>query len=772
MRKVIVAIVSTALLGIVYTVSGPTTAAQAAIDPALAGTSADQAAGSCWEIKQLRSAAASGTYWLLTPTMAQPEQFYCDMTTDGGGYVLIGKGRDAWVNDYEGKGAASSLLSPDTSPMSATTVQLSAGKIDQLLNGGRVDALSEGIRMRRATNTGGTAWQEARVRYSGRSRWAWTVGAEWPLTDFSFDGVSGTGGTAPTFGLDQAFRRVVNTTSQAMGYRVGFAYGTQVAGSNSATSFLYSATNGAGNAIPYTTVWIRPRILSTDPGFASLPDAGTAGKSRPNGLRSTAIVPTWGVNGTAGSTLDEGNVEVQAFTQSGTTMYVGGNFRYVQQDDAGTGRVEQPFLAAFDVNTGNWISTFRPVLNEQVRALAVLPSGEVLAGGDFTTVGGAAEPALVALDPVTGARSGSWNVNLENRVSGEALRVRALDVAGGNVYYGGLVSHVSGGTNTTTARYMRGLGRVSAADGTPSVGWNPNLNGPVADIDVGNDGSRVYAAGNFTTSNGTAAFKAAAISTGATAALVTPAWSPTWSTSNATYQQAIEETGDRVWVGGSEHSLFQFDRTTFARIGGNIWKRAGDVQAVAQDRGMVYAGCHCDNYTYSDAYTWRTLNPGWTQADAVGWFNVFDAATGAVLPSFVPTFRMRLDSGIWAIKADSNGTVWAGGDVVTVRTPAQQARWSGGFARFPLVDTTAPATPGNFAVTGQTSTTVTLSWSTVTDVGGGVRYQVIRDDRPIASTTSNVGSLTVPKGGSGRYYVRATDAAGNYSASTSVLLAP
>ncbi len=764
-RATMSAIVCSSLVGLTY-VTGTTAAV--AVDAATAGLTADQAAGSCWEIKQLRPAATTGAYWLLTPKMAEPQQFYCDMVTDGGGYVLVGKGRDAWVTSYEGKGAASALLSPDTVPMSSTTVQLPADKIDELLNGGRVDALSEGIRLRRATNTAGSTWQEVRVRYASRSRFAWTFGAEWALAGYSFDASSGTGGTSPSFGLDNSSRRVVNTTNAAMGYRVGFAYGSSVTGTNSATTFLYSSTNGAGNAIPYTTMWLRPRVLSTDSGFTALADTGVAGKLRPTGLRSTAVAGTWGVNGTAGSTSTEGNVEVQAFTQSGNTMYVGGNFRYVQQDSAGTGRVEQPFLAAFDITTGNWVSTFRPVLNEQVRALATLPSGEVLVGGDFTTANGLAEPALVALNPTTGANSTTWNVNLENRIAGEVLRVRALDVSGTTVYYGGLVSHIAGGTRATPV-YMRGLGRVSTANGTPTTGWNPNFNGAVADIDVSQDGTRVYAAGSFTTANGVAALRAAAVSTGATATLATPAWNPTWS-SSTNYQQAIEETSGKVWVGGSEHSLFQFNTSTFARTAGNIYKTNGDVQAVTQDRGVMYAGCHCDNFTYSNAYTWSALSAGWTQADAVSWFSAYDINSGAVAPSFVPTFTMRLNQGIWALKADSTGTMWAGGDVVTVRTNAQQARWSGGFARFPLADSIAPNTPANFRVTSQTATTVTLAWNTVSDVGGGVRYQVLRDDRAIASTTANTLTLTVPKGGNNRFFVRSTDSAGNVSATSPVLL--
>ena len=89
-------------------------AAAAAIDPAVLGTTPDAAAGSCWEIKQQNPSAADGDYWLLTPAMNAPQQFYCDQTTDGGGWVLVGKGRNGWDKNNTGQGKASELLTPDT----------------------------------------------------------------------------------------------------------------------------------------------------------------------------------------------------------------------------------------------------------------------------------------------------------------------------------------------------------------------------------------------------------------------------------------------------------------------------------------------------------------------------------------------------------------------------------------------------------------------------------------------------------------------------------
>jgi len=69
----------------------------------------------------------------------------------------------------------------------------------------------------------------------------------------------------------------------------------------------------------------------------------------------------------------------------------------------------------------------------------------------------------------------------------------------------------------------------------------------------------------------------------------------------------------------------------------------------------------------------------------------------------------------------------------------------------------------------QTDSDVTLAWQTVTDAGGGVRYQVLRDDRVVGYSSDNAGSLTVPRGGNNRFFVRSSDAAGNLSPSSPVV---
>lgn len=72
--------------------------------PAADGLTELTAAASCWEIKQNDSDADDGVYWLLTPAMTQAEQFYCDQTRNGGGWVLVGRGREGWATATAGSG--------------------------------------------------------------------------------------------------------------------------------------------------------------------------------------------------------------------------------------------------------------------------------------------------------------------------------------------------------------------------------------------------------------------------------------------------------------------------------------------------------------------------------------------------------------------------------------------------------------------------------------------------------------------------------------------
>ncbi len=90
-------------------------------------------------------------------------------------------------------------------------------------------------------------------------------------------------------------------------------------------------------------------------------------------------------------------------------------------------------------------------------------------------------------------------------------------------------------------------------------------------------------------------------------------------------------------------------------------------------------------------------------------------------------------------------------------------------ATCPLPDTQAPATPGNFRSTGQSTTSVSLAWNAATDDTGVTGYGVYRNGNLIASPTGLTTTVTgLACDTSYTFAVDAADAAGNRSPQSSV----
>ncbi|GAA3200704.1 fibrinogen-like YCDxxxxGGGW domain-containing protein [Actinocorallia longicatena] len=744
------------------------------------GTTALTAAPSCWAIKQSLPAATDGVYWLQTPKLVTAQQFYCDMTTDGGGWVLVGRGREGWNFGYPGQGTAAQVRNTPSGTGAFTPAALPGDTVNGLLNGTPVKDLPDGVRLKRATNAAGTAFQELRWKLLKPSGWSWTFDGGQQLASASFGAnvYTDAGLTTASISKDSVAlpaQRVITTEASNKNYRKGFGHGTRVTGgSNAATNYLW--TNASeGSPIGFTQVWIRPKTTTSD--YGTVPDAGLPAAENTPLVSGQTTPVTWGVTGIAGGGSGEQNIEVQGLAVLGNVLYVGGKFQYVQKGATpGAGeKVEQPYLAAFDVTTGDWIPSFRPVLNGQVWDVQAA-GDKIVIGGEFTSVNGeAGTTGLAAVDPVTGAPVPTWHAPVTLSDGSPAL-VRAIDLEGNWLYVGGNFTRISGGDPIGNQITLSRTARVSVATGAPDGAWKPQFNGSVIELDA--TPTRVYYGGYFTQFAGAPARKLAVITTSTPPAQVAglndQSWLPSTSNVDKQYRQIIREVGDRVWLGGSEHDFQVYSADTFTRITGSISRAGGDMQAGVDIDGVMYGGCHCWNFMYSDAYSYPDpATGGFSTVNQVWGIGAWDATTGQFLPNFNPSFDTRIGVGPWEMIADSNKCLWFGGDVNRGSWDAAAGayQWLGGFGRFCGIDHTAPAVPTQLRVGTQDATTIKIQWTgTLNDTS--VKYELLKDGRVIATNVAGWSYTDTLDGASHRYVVRSMDAAGNRSASTPVLVAP
>ncbi|MGI8755458.1 MAG: fibrinogen-like YCDxxxxGGGW domain-containing protein [Acidimicrobiales bacterium] len=775
-KRVILGVAALALLGAIPVINAVRPdAARAATTAPGDGTTSITAGASCWGIKQQYPASTDGLYWLLTNGLQRPSQFRCDMTTAGGGWVLVGRGRQGWTFSPTGQGSPTTLRTTSDGAGAFAPAALDTSTIAGLLNGVAVSDLTDGIRLERATTADGTGRQDYRLFPKYRN-WTWSLHGGQLLNQVTVNGTTYAGsntydtlgnkygqtanGLAGHQGTDRLFTWPwVNHASQK-----GFSFGDGVAGgSNAASSFLWTSTT-ENDPIPFTRVWVRPRIANDAAGFTPIPSNGFPAEPKASTLKNRSELAAWGVVGldhTNEPNIEPYNTTVLQLKVVGDTTFVGGRFSGVQNGPTAS-PIAQKYLASFDLD-GNWRSGFRPVLDGRVWDMVPTPDGKLIIAGDFTSVNGAPNTSGIAkIDPVTGAVVAGFKANA-TKMAGARPLVRALDITGDTVYAAGSFTTFTGGTyNPITVSSAISF---RSTDGQPG-GWRPRLSGSAVRIAVSQAGDRVLMGGYFNAVNGDANHGYFAITdagTGVPVPGIGP-WQPSVG-SNAKYQQAVADLGDgRILVGGSEHDfqLYNRDRTTL--IDSNITKQGGDLQAIAHIGNKLYMGCHCTTWLYQGTNNWSSPS-GFRSIDPINLVGQLDASTFEYDTSWYPSSLKGVKSeGVWAIDGDSRGCLWVGGDLVRGGYSGNVANdWLGGFARFCATDSTPPTAPSDLRSTVNGSS-VTLNWGASTDASGAVSYDVYRNDRVIATVWGT--TFTDPEvSGNVRYTVRATDATGNRSAS-------
>jgi hypothetical protein len=791
-RKSLVLVVALTLVASTLTaglVSSVTQAPAAAAGVPRNGLTSQTASPSCWAIKQSYPTSPDGIYWLWTPTLVQPQQFYCDMTTDGGGWVLIGRGREGWSFPYWGQGSPAAIRNTITGTAAFDPAALPTPTVNGLLNGGRMDALTDGIRLRRATNTAGSTWQEVRMRVKTYGSWSWAFGGGIFLSSIKFDNTTTNFSNSVYRTNTTANTQVANDTRRVWtwpdatthGGTAGFSFGSNTNGSTAATSYLWQYSGQSGNAIPFTQVFVRPQISEASiaaAGASFAPDTGLPASSVPALLDRQPSNGPWAFTDiNMGAAIPDLMVAVKGIAQIGNTIYMGGKFRNVQRGVGGP-KYAQSYLAAFDKDTGEWIPSFNPVIDAPVLSLKASPDGtKLFVGGEFTNVNGVAgTTGLAALDPTTGAPVSGWT-GYVSRPTG-SYDVRAMDVQGPWLYIGGNFTRVSGGATDFVGPLNNAarLARLRLTDGRPDWNWLPGVNTAPWDVNVSKQGDRVYAIGAFTTLNGAtlATPKLAVVDTVTGAAVPgLQGWQQDAPTS-AEPSLAVLEVGDKVYQGGSQHYLHQYNRATYGLERSHETRQGGDYQALAYKDGILYGASHGDNWQYEDTNTWPDP-AGYSQVNPYNLIGAYDTNNNLeVVPEFQPA-RIRQagagGTGPYALTFDTNGCMWAGGDILVDGAPSSP--YYGGYARFCPRDTTPPATPPN-AKASVAGNTVTLSWNPSTDNStDALQYEILKDDPTfgtiVAGTTYDRNWTDTNVVGTTRYFVRALDSTGNRSATTATI---
>ncbi|MEM9201525.1 MAG: putative Ig domain-containing protein [Actinomycetota bacterium] len=462
-----------------------------------------------------------------------------------------------------------------------------------------------------------------------------------------------------------------------------------------------------------------------------------------------------GVIGFRQSAVSSQTWRVRGFAQIDDVMYVSGSFQQVRESPNGGAVHDQAYLAAFDVDTGAWISTFRPVLDDVVWDIAATDDGRLVVGGEFDTVNGEARTGIVMLD-TDGNIDNSFVTSVTNVGSTYEPSVRSVEVDGGTVYLAGDFNRI------VDDQYAHGayrVGRVNLSNGRMQQSWRPRVSGGgIFDLEIDPSNGVVHIVGSFTSVqavSGTAAAAAVDINT----ASVMP-WSQfAFNEMGGNLQYGAALLGDDVWVGGSQHFLQRLDADTYERqsfyvtsgqpgtidpVIGNYESTGtgGDYQFVVTVDDQIIAGCHCHSGHHTS-----------TTDDNINVLNrpvhAYNAA-GERIDWFASLYTWN--EGPYGAGGDTNGCLWVGGDFTGNVD---------GFARFcPFSETTSVISRPFSSVIGDDQAVEFRARVSDPTATTSIELRVINSDgnylRPNGQFNANSNPLPATTSGTGTRVLRAS----------------
>ncbi len=356
-------------------------------------------------------------------------------------------------------------------------------------------------------------------------------------------------------------------------------------------------------------------------------------------LPNLAKIPGTGVGAAVATWVPAPDSAVRSLAVSGFTLYVGGDFQQV----GGIARAHLARLATAGIGTPD---AWNPSANASVYALSVVVSGfggdGVIAGGNFTEIGGQTRNRLAKLSTTTSTVDPAWNPSVNSTVT-------SLTNDGVSIFAGGYFTMIGNLARNRVAKLP-----VSGS-GVPVAAFNANANDFVESVSLVSN--TLYIGGWFTQCGGLARSRVARVS--AITGAIDADWNPgpvssAPSGAGAAIVYAIRGRSDGVATfGGSFRNAAGQTRLSLARIEADATsllathaERAGEVLAFArQSNGGILVG---GNFALVDGQPRSSL--------------LRLLPDGTLDPQWTPS----VDGGVSRVALDGNGRVYVAGQFSSV----------------------------------------------------------------------------------------------------------
>jgi len=152
----------------------------------------------------------------------------------------------------------------------------------------------------------------------------------------------------------------------------------------------------------------------------------------------------------------------------GDRVFIAGSFTSLANTSGNTASVNQRYLAAYNVVTGQIDTSFRPTFNGAVNTVEASPDGtKLFVGGSFRRVNGVVSNKVASLDLATGAPLASFRPR-----STSDGPVTALEATNAVLYVGGRFTTLNGAARV-------GLAAMNAATGAVDLSFDNQISGGI-----------------------------------------------------------------------------------------------------------------------------------------------------------------------------------------------------------------------------------------------------------------------------------------------------